>query len=552
MHTYSRRRVLQAVAALAGAGALPPSLFAQTERTPTLLEVARLAGESITARLDRERGFQPYFHLDITSDPPEGLHSSWDYVDTAGRFVAAFLALRELGLQVDREAEAGVRRFFLANQGEDGLFYDQQSEWSERAAESFAQSRAMAALVELALAGDREAEQRIDRHIAALVRISEPLGDGLGLPGRRYRDGWLDRSLTALGADDRIAKPGYAALVAEPLIRYAAAAGHHGALSLASSLIRGFFAAGAIRDDGRFIGHTHSWGILPVTIALVELGSLTGDRELIEFARLVFDVVVSEGTPWGWIPDGIGFASGYPGGWFCETCGLADAIVLGIRLGQLGHERAWSDVERFVRNQLIANQLREVDRVLPLERAAQSRTNAAAILRGSFEAWARPNSLLGGLDLLEHGGLEACCTGSAVMAIREVARAAAVLRDGTLWIDLPLTLRTSLAEIESSEPRDGVLMVTPHISGPIAIRLPSGAEPASVDVDGVPAAFEFRTGTLFLAGVPGRRRVVVRYPLVEREERQVAGGLAVTARWRGATVVAIDPPGERYPIFRNR
>lgn len=528
---------------------VPRQTVAHLPPSPTFLEVARLAGDSLAARLDRQRRFQPYFHLDIVSDPPEGLHSSWDYVDTAGRFVAAFLALRDLGLPIDEEAEAGLRQFFLANQAADGLFYDQESEWSELAAETFAQSRAMAALVELALAGDRAAERRIQQQLAGLARIVEPVGDGLVFPGRRYRAGWLDRSLTAAGADDGIAKPGYGALVAEPLLRYAAATGNTTARAFASALVAGFLATASIGNDGRFLGHLHSWGFLPVTIAAVELARLTGERPLVDFAIAVFEYVVSQGTDWGWVPDGIGFAPGYPGAWYCETCGLADLIVLGIRLAQVGYEDAWAVVERATRNQLIANQFREVDRIIPPERAARSVSQAAAILRGSFDAWARPNSLLGGLDLLEHGGLEACCTGSAVMAIREVVSVAATRRDGRLWVDLPLTLSTPLADIVSREPEDGVLVVTPAISGPLGVRLPSGAQAATIDVDGNATAFTQRGNTVLLPFVVAGSRVTVRYPLEERSERWRVGGLDLQVRWRGATVIEVDPPGERYPIF---
>lgn len=550
MPPLTRRRALIGTAALVGALALPRRSAAQAAPNRLIEETATLARSSITARLDRERGYQPYFHLDVASDPPEGLHSSWDYVDTAGRFTGAFVALRQLGIAVDPDAERGVRTFFLANQAADGLFYDQQSEWSEEAVETFAQSRAMAALVEIYLDGDRSAEQRIERMISGLARLVEPSGEGVAFPGRRWRGGWLDRSLTAAGADDRIAKPGYGALVAEPLLRYVAASDSRPAAEFAASLISGFYAAGAIADDGSYLGHTHSWGILPVTLATLELGRLTGQDSLFGFAVSVFEFTASQGTPWGWIPDGIGFAPGYPGGWFCETCGLADLIVLGVRLGQQGYAPAWGQVERFVRNQLVANQFRAIDRIIPPDRASRSATNAAAMLRGSFDAWARPNSLLGGLDLLDHGGLEACCTGSAVMALREVQRSAVSLRNGTLWVDLPLTLRSPLADIQSFEPSEGFLTITVRAAGPLAVRL---TEPANaVAVDGVPRAFVHDAGVLRLETLGAGSRVEIRYPLAERLETRLAGGLAVTARWRGATVVSLDPPGERYPIFHER
>ncbi|MCL6648539.1 MAG: hypothetical protein K6U89_09420 [Chloroflexi bacterium] len=551
MPPLSRRHFLVGAAALASLPTWPCLAAGAALPEPLIEETAALAASSLTARLDRDRHYQPYFHLDLGSDPPEGRHSSWDYVDTAGRFVAAFLALHALDIPVDREAEEGLRQFFLAQQAPDGLFYDQAGEWGEEAAETFAQSRALLGLVALFQAGIPGLEARIERLVAALSALLEPLGPGGILPGRRYRGGWLDRSLTAAGASDGIAKPGYGALAAEPLLRYAARSGSRAAAQLADWLLEGVLASQVIAEDGRYLGHTHSWGILPVTLALLERGQQRGDETLIERARRVFEFTIGQSTPWGWVPDGIGFAPGYPGGWFCETCGLADLIVLGLRLGQLGYTPAWGHVERFLRNQLVANQFREVERVIPPEVAARSTTNAAAILRGSFEAWARPNSLLGGFDLLSHGGLEACCTAAAVLALHQAAQAAITVRAGATWVELPLTLRSPFATVTSFEPAVGRLEVELPAGGALRLRLPVAASSPTVAVAGVRIPRQPVGGVLALDSLPPGSRVTLEYALLERWETREAGELTVHARWRGATVMRLDPPGSRYPIFRR-
>lgn len=550
--SLKRRSFLAAAGAFAAAAALPRLSRAQTAPNQFLLESARLARGSMIHRLDASLGYEPYFELNIASDPPEGMHSSWDFVDTAGRFVAAMIALRKMGLPVDLDAENGLRAFFLANQGADGLFYDQPSPWSGEYAETFAQSRAMLALTEWFLAtGDRRIQERIERMIAAVELLLEPAGDGAVFPGKQYLRGWLDRSIST-AAEDGIPKPGYGALMAGPLLKYAAVTGSKPARKLAGVLLEGFLANATVERDGTYLGHTHSWGILPTAVALVDYALLTGRDDIMRLAIGMFEFTVQQGTPWGWVPDGIGFAPGYIGANYCETCGLADLIHLGLSLARQGYTPAWGAVERITRNQLIANQFKDIDSVIPPDQALHSQTNAAAILRGSFEAWAKPNSLLGGLDLLDHGGLEACCTGSAILALSAVQNAVVQQRGGIVWIDLPFSAVSPSAIVESHEPANGRLVVTLNMAAPLAVRLPEGtaADAIRVAVNGADVPVRTETGVIHLSRMPSGTVIDIRYPLAERTETREVAGLTLTASWRGNTLITLDPPGDRYPIYQ--
>jgi hypothetical protein len=460
-----------------------------------------------------------------------------------------------MGFAIPVDAEAGLRRFFLSNQHSDGLFYDGSSPWSEELAETFAQSRAMFGLVEWFLeSGESAIQDRIEAHISGVSQILESVPGGLAFPGRQYRGGWLDRTLTSAGAADQIVKPGYGALIADPLLKYAAATNNLRAKLLAEQLIGGFLGLGAVRADGAYLGHTHSWGILPTAVATLELGIMNGREDLISIARGVYDFTIAQGTPWGWIPDGVGFAPGYVGALFCETCGLADVVNLGIRLATLGHPTAWDEVNRVVRNQLVENQFKDVSLVISPDAAARSRTGAAQILRGSFDAWSRPTNLLGGLLILDNGGLEACCTGSAMAVMQVVAASAVARHDGAIWVELPLSVHNALADVENFEPDEGRMIVTPRDSGALRVRLPEGASPGQTraTVDGAPVQFGTSGRVLFFDSVGRGQAVELSYDLPERYETRTFGGVTATARWRGSTVVALDPPGERYPTYQHR
>ncbi len=41
------------------------------------------------------------------------------------------------------------------------------------------------------------------------------------------------------------------------------------------------------------------------------------------------------------------------------------------------------------------------------------------------------------------------------------------------------------------------------------------------------------------------------YPLAVQERTETIAGKEYTTRWKGGTVTAITPPGERYPTYRR-
>ncbi|MDW8253275.1 MAG: hypothetical protein RMM58_05280 [Chloroflexota bacterium] len=135
-----------------------------------------------------------------------------------------------------------------------------------------------------------------------------------------------------------------------------------------------------------------------------------------------------------------------------------------------------------------------------------------------------------------------------MMAVREAVNAVTAQRDSGRWINLPLTLRTWLAEIMSREPAEGALIVTPRVGGPLGNRLPASAQPQEgrwMEV-AIPLAARATT-VLLLAAAPGSR-VTIRSPLIERVKSRQRGGITLTVQRAGATVVRVVPPRERYAV----
>ncbi len=373
-----------------------------------LEEAASLARGSILARLDPNLAFQPYFRLDLGLEIPEAKHASWDYCDMAGRFVdALILTAPMVGADRPGEAELGLRAFLLDRANpDDGLFYDAEAPWSTYAADMFCQGRVLLGLVSwFLLTGDPDVESKLDGLIEGLSRIAVWDGDACSYPTDIWIDGqWVNGGLWQGAA------PGYAAQQMVGLARYAKATGNPSALKLASGLAHHFVNCGVINPDGTFRGHTHSQGILPSALGVLAYALVAGDRDMASWCGRVYEHARTYTSSFGWLPDGLGFRpeENFFAG-TCETCALADLIELAITLTEAGIGDYWDDVERYARNQLLEQQIRDPARAVAPGILAQTATPVERILRGAFDSTAPPNSLLGeqrgrGRRVLHPGG----------------------------------------------------------------------------------------------------------------------------------------------------
>ncbi len=535
-------------------------------------DAARLAAGSMLARLDLERGGQPFFRIYPFASPPRAEHEKWDDGDMSGRYVEALIACRRIaGLPMDRRET--LLRSYLAGlfDPRDGLAYTRASPWTPRRACLFSQSCAMLGLLAWNVeTGSEEARRLLDRHAGGLMKIAIDKGDYAFFPKYEY-DGkeWID---DPKGKD---APAWYGGRSILPLVEYWKLSGRAEARAFAEKLARysmevngGVKPDGEVRGDGWW-GHLHS--TMDMAAGIAELGRLTGRGQWVSWAKRVYDWIGrTHANRCGWVADAVGSP-------ICESCAIASRIRLGLALRRTGAVDPFGEIDRFLRNQLLENQFADLGFLAPLspETPRTERATYAGIdrmIRGTFQCWGTANDLIG------HDDIEGCGAGGGVQALALAWNAQSEWLEGAGGKELrvhllfnrairgpadpPLSTGTPIAaELWSHLPREGRVEVAAHRSIPrLALRLPDGAEASGCRVrraGGKPISEGERPAAMegpyaVVDGLEAGERVEVIFPLREYETVEAARGESYRVRWKGSAAISIDPPGKKVPLYANR
>jgi DUF1680 family protein len=194
-------------------------------------------------------------------------------------------------------------------------------------------------------------------------------------------------------------------------------------------------------------------------------------------------------TPYGWVADSVGSET-------CETCTISSALRLALELIKEGSTEYWDDVERFVRNQLVANQFRDVER-LGIDDPATAKG-----LRGAFESYAAPNTLIASRD----SGIEGCCINGGIRGFFLAYQSAIQESKDAIHINLLMSHATSGVRVVSYQPQDGRLDLYPESSKPLLIRLPEWLRAKDVTVNG-PVGIGSEAGSAHHSAIQAKGRV---------------------------------------------
>ncbi|HZP81538.1 MAG TPA: hypothetical protein VFB21_07870 [Chthonomonadaceae bacterium] len=510
-------------------------------QTAFLQEAGERAFRNILARLDRERGYQPYFKV-ILDPPARAVHDSWDYCDMAGRYVDALALLRRtLGLTAEEE-ETGLRRFLLQRaHPTDGLFYNAASDHSEYVADMFCQSRVLIGLCTWFMdTGDEEVLGHLRRLVHGLMRIAARRGDCVLYPCNLYREGeWLEGGLFYAPKDLWTVKPGYGGTQLEGMMNYFQLTGDETVLPFVRDYLRYFLDAAKVVDaEGWFAGHLHSQGIVPTMIGAALYAEATGDTELLARCERFLRFTLSHCSAFGWVPDGIGWPT-------CETCAVGDVVYLATLLSRRNRGDFWYEIERIARNQLLANQFCDPQRVLA---GRNPEPGLESIIGGAFASWAKPNDLLGGPDI------EGCCTGGAVRALFHVlSNSVGREKDGALAVRMLFSVETQHAQVRSSLPYEGRVQVRLTEAAHLKLRRPEWVQPADIalQVNGQAAPVKAEGNYLHLDEMPEGAEITMTFPTPITTRQETVAGAAYGVEWKGNTVIALTPLGEGYPTYQR-
>jgi hypothetical protein len=517
---------------------LATPVVARLRGTPSELRPATLdlreplhsAVECVINRMDPSMHYQPWFTVDVVNGRPTKLrHDVWDFGDTSGRFLEALILARQM-IPPDpamTTAEDRIRRFLNSLFDSTGLVYNPGLKQPDH---MFAQGSALYALVtDFEQSREPALRARIEKFISALNRSAVQERDYL----------WFPQVATKRGAC-----PHQAAYQVLPAVRFYELTGYAPALRFAARLSRWpLYHDDTVTPKGEITktgweGHLHAWmdtfsGILRCARA----GTPDLDhREVSERAYHVFEWVKANYTsPFGWVADSVGAKT-------CETDTITSAIRLALELIKEGHAEYWNDIERFVRNQLVENQFRNME-TLHLTDPILIRG-----IRGSFESWADPNTLLA----VKNGDIEGCCINGGIRGLFLASQNAIQETAGEVQVNLLISASSSSLEVASYLPYEGRLDLYATGNKQIRVRMPDWLHSDKVRISG-PARLqvERQSSAILLKGAVAGDSTTLQFEQPTLERTHTVATREYRALWRGDTVVRLLPTGNPYPIFQR-
>ena len=497
--------------------------------TLDLREPVRRSVQCMIHRMDPAENFRPWFAVDVEDWTPVRLrHDAWDFGDTGGRFLEALILARQMVAPTSEMLlyEEQSRGFVSSLFGPEGLVENLET---QRVDHMFAQGSTLYALVtDYDANPSPELAERIQAFIQALDRHARHAADYL----------WFPEVATGIAPCSH-----QAAYQVLPAVRFYELTHYGPALNYAAGLGRWAFyhdptvtADGVITRTG-WEGHLHAWmdtfsGIIRCVRAG---GSLNRNTVVARSCRLLEWVKRNYTSPFGWVADSVGSKT-------CETDTITSFIRLALELIKEGHGEYWNDIERFVRNQLVENQFRDVrDLHIRDERTAQG-------LKGAFESYAHPNTLIA----LKKGTIEGCCINGGVRGLFLAYQNAIHESPDEIRINLLWTGATPGVEVVSYAPHEGRLDLRPTSRRPLLVRCPDWLLPRSVRIEGVNSVTSVHVGGsnyLRIADAKSGSRITLRFDQPEVEKEYRVAGITYKVRWRGDTVTELKPAGKPYPIF---
>jgi hypothetical protein len=421
--------------------------------------------------------------------------------------------------------------------------------------------------------GDAAARRRARKVFEALRRLAQWDGDRAWYMGiAPWRDGqWLLANWCEQHGRNY-------PFIVEPLVHYGEGCDDPEALELARAFTEGFLAGsqpdmGSQRIDpesGAYTGHVHLhthgiWGV-------AHLGTLTGNKRYLDWARRAYEFTVACGTDHGWYPEFIPQQE-----YRTEVCVVGDMISLGVWLAQGVSPSYWDHVERTVRNTLARSQFFLTDAFVDLFRRIHShrpgleveqalrelrRLEGGFVAQASFDDWVSypGNPALGAPGMANNGiHMMGCCPPEGLRAVWEAWRWAVQDERDEVRVNLAFSREHPAARVVAWQPGDGGYEVTPLRAGRFLLRPPAWAtrEGVVLSRNGVVCPVEWsgpedayvlcrqvEKGEILRISwpVPCFTQTFTPSSIKDRDER-------VSFDWIGPQVVGVHPKGKHLPMF---
>lgn len=332
------------------------------------------------------------------------------------------------------------------------------------------------------------------------------------------------------------------------------------------------------------LSHTTGWW------GLAYAGMVTGEPRYLDWARRAYDRLMSIANDSGW------FQQHLPWPWpglkdprqNTETCITADMMDMAAFFAQAGDTDYWDHVERGARNYLAVMQFHVTPEFEAYYRQVNEKKHAAAEVGAGLNYQVNEKKhtaaeVEAGLKELKQkmeGGLVAtcmlndnvigleeeskvlgcmgCCTWSGARAIGRAGVSVVTQQESGTYVNLAINHETPQVKVVSFLPACGRVTVVVKQPGRFYLRPPAWAPRGKVRAWRNDQVVEVAWDNNYVRfeNAAAQDELTITYPVPHFLQKVAIPGRQVvdryTLEWLGNTVVGVDPPGSRVPLYHDR
>ncbi len=579
--------------------------------TLDLVERAAIGLHGLSGVLDPSANYEFWFGLHYDTHPPWAAHDARSFAACGPKLLESFPMLITMSGEIGyNKAYEGLESLLLSWIDDDGLMYCKvgpERPWDRVAPEDWAnvygQARMMLAMMAIYQTdGNPEWLKRIGKMSDGLCGIAVDKGDYAYYPanmgneqvkiGEGYcylkKSGWLnaDEAQSEIeGTEGSMFM--YHCGVIRALARWYLISGDRKAWEMAGKLVNYVMreqywgseygwpktADRATKRDhyvkawkvvtserGQFTGHFH--GHTAMLFALAEYANAANNAQLKDFVRSSYEYARNQGIA--------------RLGLFGETCTISDMVAIAIKLTEGGVGDYWDDVDGYIRNQLIEQQLTSADYLRKVSEASAPpspelapavKPNLIERTVGVFCDDADLGCIPGTLSIQ-------CCTANGTQALYYAWEGIVRKKpDGLVQVNLLLNRVSPWMDIFSYIPYEGKVVLKNKTARTLALRIPGWVDASLVKcaVNGKGRNYELIGRYAVLDGLKPKDEIVFTFPLEEEtatytvvtqqqwtsdprvDKNPLGGSIAYKCVFKGNTLVDFSPrPDDRwYPTYQR-
>jgi len=535
-----------------------------TRSVPATLDLREHASASInflTRAPDTAQGMLPYFWTFIGPDCTELRHNHWDYSENPGRNLYGLIAARQItgsleGLEAQR---AYQKLIYHSISPEYGLSsrpaYSPFMRGEGRAEVNLWDNRSvfMGLLSLYMLYGEPEVKDRLEAMLDGLEKLAVRQGKYVWFENEAYYPGHV----VDPARPPRVSQNSGGWVT--PLVKYWQVTGSERARAMAAGLANFIVDYQHTSLSGKKkLGIANVHGALFAVAGVIRESLVSGDSAHLAWARRMVDYASDNlASRYGWVMEMEGREWMKPEDTnSCETCAVVDMLQCYLLLAGAGYPEYWDRAERYLRNYFTAGQMLDTGWMHACspcpDNVASSWTDVPSRVRGCFVGWGAPNDLVDDHARVKNA-IQNCCAPHGAWGLFLAWHRIVTVSGDTVRVNLALNKEAAACRVESSLPYQGKLEAVLYRDAVALLRAPGWVDRARVRcrVDGREVKTVWNGNYVQFSGAKAGQRLSLEFPQSTETRSEKLDGREYRVRWRGDTVVALDPPGVHVPILER-